>query len=101
MDCSPQVSSVHEILHARILEWVAIFYSGDLPDPGMEPISPEAPALQAISLPLSHQGSPHSMLRTLIRALYTSFNLPNNTYPSHYENVKTEEQRVSFIPIQY
>ena len=30
----------------------------DLPDPGIEPTSPVAPALQAVSLPLSHQGSP-------------------------------------------
>ena len=29
--------------------------SGDLPDPG---IKPRSPALQADSLPLSHQGSP-------------------------------------------
>ena len=27
MDCSPQGSSVHEILQARILEWVAILFS--------------------------------------------------------------------------
>ena len=27
---------------------------GDLPDPGIEPVSPEAPALQAVSLLLSH-----------------------------------------------
>ena len=32
---------------------------GDLPDPGIEPASPVAPALQAGSLPLSHQGSPY------------------------------------------
>ena len=31
---------------------------GDLPDPGIEPESPEAPALQVDSLLLSHQGSP-------------------------------------------
>ena len=31
---------------------------GDLPDPGIEPVSPVAPALQADSLRLSHQGSP-------------------------------------------
>ena len=31
---------------------------GNLPDPGMEPVSPVAPALQADSLPLSHRGSP-------------------------------------------
>ena len=27
MDCSPPGSSVHGILQARILEWVAIFFS--------------------------------------------------------------------------
>ena len=31
---------------------------GDLPDPGIEIASPTAPALQADSLLLSHQGSP-------------------------------------------
>ena len=41
-------SSVHGILQARILEWVAISFSRDLPDPGIEPWSP---ALQADSLP--------------------------------------------------
>ena len=29
---------------------------GDLPNPGMEPTSPEAPALQTDSLPLNHWG---------------------------------------------
>ena len=30
---------------------------GDLPDPGIEPLSPASPALQADSSPLSHRGS--------------------------------------------
>ena len=40
--------------------WSAFLYSapGDLPDPGIEPMSPEFPVLQADSLPLSHWGSP-------------------------------------------
>ena len=54
MDNSPPGSSVHGILEARILEWVAISFSSDLPDPGMEPTSP---AWQVDSLPLSHHGS--------------------------------------------
>ena len=33
---------------------------GDLPDPGIKPTSPVAPALQADCLPLSHRGSPSS-----------------------------------------
>ena len=32
---------------------------GILPDPRIKPVSPAAPALQAASLPLSHQGIPH------------------------------------------
>ena len=42
---------------ARILEWISL--SRDLPDLGTGPTSP---ALQADSLPLSHQGSPYWIL---------------------------------------
>ena len=35
---------------------------GDLPDPGIKPVSPVAPALQADSLLLSHWGSPEQLL---------------------------------------
>ena len=38
-DYSPPGSSVHGISQARILEWVAISSSRDLPDPGIEPRS--------------------------------------------------------------
>ena len=48
MDFSPPGSSVHEILQARILEWVAIPFSRDLLDPAIEPVSL---TLQADSLP--------------------------------------------------
>ena len=44
MDCSLPGSSVHGIFQARVLEWVAISSSGDLPDPGMEPRSPASQA---------------------------------------------------------
>ena len=53
VDCSPPGFSVHGIFQARILEWVAVPPPGDLPDPGIEPASPVAPALQADSLLLS------------------------------------------------
>ena len=36
MDCSPRGSSGHGILQARILEWVTISYSRDLPGSGTE-----------------------------------------------------------------
>ena len=37
---SYQAPSIHGILQARILEWVAFPSPGDLPDPGFEPQSP-------------------------------------------------------------
>ena len=48
MDCTLPGSSVHGILQARILEWVAFPSSGDLLNPG---IKPRSSALQADSLP--------------------------------------------------
>ena len=45
VDCSPPGSSVHGILQARILDWVAISSSRDLPHPATEPRSLMSPAL--------------------------------------------------------
>ena len=45
MGCSPPGSSVHGLLQARIPEWVAMPSSGDLPDPGIEPVFLMSPAL--------------------------------------------------------
>ena len=39
MNCSLPGSSVRGILQARILEWVAMPSSRDLPNPGIEPMS--------------------------------------------------------------
>ena len=55
---SPSGSSVRGILQARILEWVAMPSSGDLPAPGIEPASPAVPALQVDPSSPRHQGSP-------------------------------------------
>ena len=52
MACSPSGSSVHGVFQARILEWVAISSSRRSSDSGIEPTSPESPALPAGSLPL-------------------------------------------------
>ena len=38
-------SSVHEILQARLLEWVPSPSPGDLPHPGIKPTSLASPAL--------------------------------------------------------
>ena len=54
MDCGLPSSSVIGILQARILGWVAIPFSRDLPHLG---IKPRSPTLQADSLP-SEPGKP-------------------------------------------
>ena len=45
MDYSLPGSSVHGILQAKILEWVASLPPGDLPNPGIELTSPASSAL--------------------------------------------------------
>ena len=54
MDCSLPGSSVHGILQARILEWVAVPFSRGS-KPGIEPRSP---TVQADSLPAELPGKP-------------------------------------------
>ena len=61
MNCSLPGSSIHGILQARILEWVAIPFPGDLLDPWIEFWSS---ALWVDSLPYELPGNPkrtHSM----------------------------------------
>ena len=66
MLCSPPGSSVHGVLQARKLEWVAL-------QPGIEPKSPAAPALPMDSLPLSHGESPASKLQVGLKDATVSF----------------------------
>ena len=47
--------TVHGILQARILEWVAVPFSRDLPNPGIEP---KSPVLQVDSLLAEPPGKP-------------------------------------------
>ena len=53
--CNPMDSTVHGILQARILEWVAFPFSRGSSQPRIEPRSP---ALQVDSLPAEPQGKP-------------------------------------------
>jgi len=52
MDCSLPGSSDHGISQARILEWVAIPFPGDLLNLGIEPSSPALQADYLLSEPL-------------------------------------------------
>ena len=66
--CNLTGSSVHGILQARILEWVAIPYSRGSSQRGMEP---KSPALQADSLPFEHQGSLEQGCCSVIKSCLT------------------------------
>ena len=55
MDYSLSGSSVHGILQARILKWVAFPFSREFPNPG---IKPRSPMLQVDSLPTEPSGKP-------------------------------------------
>ena len=67
---------VHGILQTRILEWVAVPFSGNLPNPGIDPGSP---ALQADSLPaelLGHQDLKPNLSNIIKAYLLASHFLP-------------------------
>ena len=61
MDCSPPGSSLHGIFQARVLERIAISFSADLLDPGIEPVSLASPTFFIIALP----GKPLYFIRGL------------------------------------
>ena len=73
VDCSLPGSSVHGILQARILEWVAISFSRDLPNPGIEPRSPALWADALLSEPPGKLPSlhPHRIFLSLEHQPYT------------------------------
>ena len=62
IDCSPPGSSIHGIFQVGILEWVAISFSKDLPDPGMESGSPAPPALADRFFTTKPPGKPEGAL---------------------------------------
>ena len=67
MVCSPPSSSVHGILQARILDWIAISFSK-----GIFATQGSNVCLlhwQADSLPLSHQGNPYSIHKKVLKLL--------------------------------
>ena len=63
MDFNPPGSSVHGISQARVLEWVAISVPGDLPDPGIELMSPASPAMAGRFFTTAPPGKPLYALR--------------------------------------
>ena len=84
IDYRPPGSSVHEIVPARILEWVVISYSRGFSPLADWSLSPAAPALTGESFPLSHLES----------LLHGTVDLKKNiylvTWPNHMSYLKAE-----------
>ena len=68
MDYSPPSSSVHGILQARILEWVA---KVDLPNPDIEPVSLASPALAGRFFTTVPLGKPYLLRARPNKPLHT------------------------------
>ena len=62
VDCCHLAFPVRGILQARILEWVAISYSRDLPDPGIELASPALAGRVFTTEPLGKPPGTHNGL---------------------------------------
>ena len=77
----PMGYTVHGIVQATILEWVASPFSRDLPNPG---IKPRSPTLQADSVPAEPQGKPKntgvsslSLLQQIFPTQESNWGLPH------------------------
>ena len=66
MDYNPPGSSVHWILQARILEWVAMPSSRGIPNPEIEPTSLMSPALTGRFFTTSATWEAHALNQALL-----------------------------------
>ena len=83
MDCSSPGFSVHGMFQARILEWVALSSSGNLPDPGIKPQSPASPAWAGRFFTTEPLGKPSILwLATTIKISILNFNTICGNYCS-------------------
>ena len=94
MDYSPPGSSVLGIFQARILEWIAISFFGDLPNPGIKPTSPESPALAGKFFTTKPPEKHNSWSGNYIPHATTK---PWHSHIKLKENVKKEEEKVYFF----
>ena len=64
---------------------------GDLSNPGIEPVSPASPALQADSLPLNHLGSTHSPIPC---SFYNAMNVNCQWAGDQLTGIRTTDTKV-------
>ena len=66
MDCSPLGSSVHGNFQSRTLEWVAISFFRDLPDPVIKPTSRASAALAGGFFTTESSGKPSEFFMVVL-----------------------------------
>ena len=89
MGCSLPGSSVHGILQARILEWVAISSPGDLPNLGIEPGSP---SLQADCLLSEPQQNGLHHITWFLQSLWPGRSLLSLSMHKSYKSYRTHSK---------
>ena len=94
MNRSPPVSSVHGVLQARILEWVAMLPARGLPDPEIEPESLISPALTSGFLLLVPPGTPPKQHTSWIKLNIRGFHCRASSSPATIWNFNAELYRV-------
>ena len=76
VDCSPPGSSVHGILQARILEWVAMpSFRGSSPPRDRTHVSYISPALAVGSLPLVPPGKSEGLWKEAMRVILSRYGI--------------------------
>ena len=93
MDCSPPGFSVHGILRSRILEWVTISFSRDLPDPGTKPVSLESPALAGRFFTASATWEARYQLGEWVNGFRDSYSGEGNGNPLQYSCLENPMDR--------
>ena len=103
MNGSPPLSSVHEILHTGILEWVAMSFPGDLPDPGIKPAPLASPASQVYSFIhwVTWQVQERYALNPYFQFLFTASWWKQVTKQKHKTKTKQKETAISMGPTTF
>ena len=95
MDCSPLGSSVHGILQAGMVEWVAISFSSKSSWHKDQTCVSAPPALHTHSLLLFHRGSPLGWPKSVFRAFHNILRKTLNELVDQSNTAFTNEEAIT------
>ena len=97
VDCSLPGSSARGILQARILEWVAMPFSRDLPNPGIKPTSPALAGFFTVEPWGKPMWNPNIKAINITKLVQIIF----STWFGHFEYVGYLPHGIPFIVLSY